>query len=56
MPLPSLIDSLNKSMNNISAILNDDRNSLTVQKTSPLKSGSDNVIFQMVEDRLSSNL
>ena len=35
VPHPSLIDSLNKSMNNLSAIMMEDRMSLTVLKTSP---------------------
>ena len=52
VPLPSLIDSLNKSMNNISAILMEERNSHTVQKTiSPFKivGAADNLIFEIVD-------
>ena len=41
VPHPSLIDSLNKSIHNISAIMMEDRMSLTVLKTTPQK-GLDN--------------
>lgn len=51
VPLPSLIDSMNKSYNNMSAFMLEDRMSLTVLKATTPQKGADDQIFEKHVDK-----
>lgn len=51
VPLPSLIDSMNKSYNNMSAFMLEDRMSLTVLKATTPQKGADDQIFEKHADK-----